>query len=218
MKKLILGSTLAVAFSLGAFAQGQISLDNTLNTNASKTATANGLVWIGATTASAVLLGSATDPNFAASSAISGNAEDDINIQLLGGSSVGSMAVIQTWLMSDGSAFGDNIFAQASEYGLIIDPAGASLTVSGVALSGIATMEVLAWAGTYNSYAAAVGNTYAGSTGAFLNPVSSAGPPPGPATALSGMPALILTNVPEPTTFALMGFGSLSLLLFRRRK
>jgi len=218
MKKLILGSTMAVAFAVGAFAQGTVTLDNSANTSLSTSATGNGLVWIGANVGSAVLLGSPTDPNIAASSAITGNPEDDINVQLLGGSSAGSLSVIATWLISDTTAWGDNIYAQGNQYGDILDPLGNTYSVPHVAVGTTATLEVLAWAGTYTSYAAAVGNTYVGSTGVFSNPTGGAGAPPGPPAGLSGMPALVLTPVPEPTTFAMIGLGLASMLAVRRRK
>ncbi len=53
----------------------------------------------------------------------------------------------------------------------------------------------------------------------FQNPTSN----PGGCTAragvrnLTGMPSVVLTTVPEPTTFAIAGLGIASLLAFRRR-
>lgn len=220
MKKLILGSTLAVAFAVGAFAQGTVTLDNSANTSLSTSATANGLVWIGANVGSAVLLGSPTDPYLAQSAVISGNpGEDDVNVQLLGGSSAGSLSVISTWLYSDTTAFGDNIYALAPTYGVLLDPLGATLAVPNVAVGTTATLEVLAWTGNYNTYAAAAAaGQYVGTTGAFSNPTGGNGAPPAPPSGLGGLPALVLTPVPEPTTFAMMGLGLASVLAFRRRK
>ena len=63
------------------------------------------------------------------------------------------------------------------------------------------------------------GTPYIGSTGPFQNATANpAGDPPPTPPNLTGWDApIILTVVPEPTTFALAGLGAAALLIFRRR-
>jgi len=69
-------------------------------------------------------------------------------------------------------------------------------------------------AGAYSTYSGVL--AFANGTGG--NPVAS---PPGVAAAITGIDPLgknlDLTPIPEPATLALVGLGSLSLMLFRRR-
>jgi len=99
--------------------------------------------------------------------------------------------------------------------GTLFDGSGNTYQVPGTSAAGgsVATFEVEGWTGNgVNSYASAVTK---GITASFTESVNSAGNPT--LTVLNNMPLLNLTSVPEPATFAMMGLGGLSLLLFRRR-
>jgi hypothetical protein len=100
--------------------------------------------------------------------------------------------------------------------GSLYDQSGNTYQVPGTSAAGgsIATLEVEGWTGNgVNSYASAVTK---GITASFTESVNSAANPT--LTTLNNMPLLNLTSgVPEPATFAMMGLGGLSLLLFRRR-
>jgi len=99
--------------------------------------------------------------------------------------------------------------------------AGAAINIPGVAAGGVATIRLQMWfdgstsAGLFPTYAAAfAGNGFTADVTFLQNTGNPPLTPPGP---LNGMPNVILTNIPEPSTLALAGLGIASLLVFRRR-
>jgi len=200
MKKQILTGILALGTAVGALAQGTVTFDNG-NANAAATPTSPnfGLVFTGGSNAP-VPLG------------------QDINLTLLGGASAGAMANIATFLLADGTATLDWGFLQGP--GQFSDPNGNVYNVPGVAASGTGTFQVEAWLGQDTSYAAALADGSAHGTSGIYTEVTGGGTIP-PASIGDNMPSFTLTLpgvVPEPTTFALLGLGASTLLLFRRKK
>lgn len=89
--------------------------------------------------------------------------------------------------------------------------------VTGVASSGTAFLQVLAWTGapTYGAAPQRVSIIWSQAIGTADNP----GPPilPGAPKALN-IPGAVVVPVPEPSTIALAGLGLAGLLALRRRK
>jgi|SRR6266850_1422665 len=188
MKKSILESLLG-ALAVGAYAQGQIALDNFSNTSTAPSAAANGLFWL-STAGSPVLI------------------NQDFNAAFYGGANSSSLALLSLFLLSDGSAVHDNAFP-----GKFSDPTVNVYTIQGATTS--AFFQIQAWTGNFNSYAAAVaGGSAAAQSPVFVNPVEL---PPGPPADFINMPAMVLSTVPEPSIFALAGLGC-SVLLWRWRR
>jgi hypothetical protein len=102
--------------------------------------------------------------------------------------------------------------------------AGNAINVPGVAAGGTATIRLDMWydnaAGNlFASYAAAQAGGGSWGTVTFENPTSNpGGVPPSPDQQLTGMPAITLAPVPEPSTMVLTGLGVGALWLLRRRK
>jgi len=203
MKKQILTGIIALGTAVGALAQGTVTFDNgNANAAAGPSAANFGLVFTGGSNAP-VPLG------------------QDINLTLLGGASAGSLSTIATYLLADGTATLDWGFGQNP--GQFADPNGNVYAVPGVALGGTGTFQVEAWLGQDTSYAAALADGSAhGTSGLYTSATGGGGSPPGaPISIGDAMPSFTLTLpgvVPEPTTFALLGLGASSLLLFRRKK
>ena len=101
---------------------------------------------------------------------------------------------------------------------------GGTLTLQPLAAGGGIDYVVMGWTGTAAGFDAAIAagamaNVSAKFASATGNPTTV---PPGTATPLSGsfggMVLSPVTQVPEPSTFALAGLGAAALLIFRRRK
>jgi hypothetical protein len=99
--------------------------------------------------------------------------------------------------------------------------AGGTRLVPGVAEGNPASLQVRAWDGGFATYelAFADGTGSLGKTAVFSNPTGGpATSPPSTPAFLSGWTSqLVVTAVPEPSTFALAGLGLAGLLIFRRR-
>ena len=156
------------------------------------------------------------DASSAADVSIGGviNTTQDLNLQLLEGSTAGTATtVLATLLVSDGTAAGD-----ISTFGFIYDNSANSVYP---APQGSDYFQILAWTGSYTSYAAAQASAtvgeYAGASAVF-NEAIPLQPPATPPT-LTGIGIINLTQVPvpEPGTLAMAGVGLASMLLFRRR-
>ncbi len=205
MKRKILSGIAIAGLATCAFGQGVI-LQNTANSGGSA-ATSNGLLY----------------KNVGGVVSLFDGYNYNIGATVLGGSSVGSMVAIGTFYPGNN---GGNAFTGADLGKFTLGALGATTTISGVGAGGLAFIEIQFWdynsplaTGTYTSYAAALAGgdytaqvTFSNATG---GPATS---PPSTPVALTGMPSVILSQVPEPATFALAGLGIASLLAFRRRK
>lgn len=202
MKKLMLTVAAVAGMAVGVQAQG-ILLDNTLNSNPSSAATSGGLVWI----------------NNGVTTTLFDGFNYNLGLTVLAGNSSGSLAALANGTVYpglNGTVYTGNDIGKFQQ--------NPSVTFdTGVGQAGSAWVQIEAW--TFDTPGASGSHTYAGATGAgdyrgtvtFQNNTSKASPPV-PDQPLTGMPALILSQVPEPATFAIVGLGLGSLLLFRRRK
>jgi len=195
MKKQILTGIIALGTAAGALAQSSITFDNS-GANAAGTVTSpdHGQLFV-----NGVPLG------------------QDINLTLLGGANAGSMSTIATYLLADGTA--DLDWGFLATPGQFADPNGNVYAVNGVAAGGTATLQVEAWLGLDTSYAAALADGSAvGTSGIYTSPTggTTAGGAIPPVSIGDNMPAFNVKAAPEPATFALLGLGASSLLLFRR--
>src|SRR5205814_2246536 len=131
------------------------------------------------------------------------------NAAFYAGTDSSSLSRLATFLLSNGTAAVDNHFGP----GTFADPAGKGYTFS-VPFS--IFVQIQAWTGDFNSYAEAVnGGALTAQSPVFANPVDV---PPGQQADLTGMPAMVLSSIPEPSTLGLGAFGALLLLLNRLRK
>jgi hypothetical protein len=187
MKKTLL--CLLMGFTAAVYAQCFIFLDNINNNSPDPLATANGLFWLSTGGTPALI-------------------NQDFNAAFYGGSTSNSLSLIKTFLLSNGSASGVTAFGP----GTFLDPTGNEYPVAGAFTSGF--FQVQAWTGNFNSYAAAVAaHAPAAQSPIFVNAVAC---PTAPPPDLYNMPAMILSGVPEPSTFALAALGGLCALLLRR--
>src|SRR6266704_3112349 len=129
MKKTTLSAFL-LGLTVGAYAQGLIYLDNVTNTNTNPAATANGLFWL-STGGAPVLI------------------NQEFNAAFYGGASSNNLALLEIFLLSNGTAAHDNPFP-----GVFIDPTGNSYRIQGAISS--AFFQIQAWTGNFDSYAAAL--------------------------------------------------------------
>jgi len=186
MKKLPL-SGLVVWLTATACGQGQLILDNLANTSTNPFATSNGLFWL-LTAGTPVLI------------------NQDFNAAFYAGTDSSSLSLLATFLLSNGTAIGDNSFGP----GTFVDPSGKNY---GFPSTTTVFVEIQAWIGNFSSYAAALSaDALTAQSPIFVNRVDV---PPGPAADLTGMPAMVLA-VPEPSTFVLGGVGCLCALLLCR--
>jgi hypothetical protein len=191
MKKVILTAFAAAGLSIYGYGQGVISIDGSLGTKTE----INGVV----------------------------NTTQDINFELLAfnGSTYVPVATLLLSVASGDSGVG-GVPAGATEPaaldiganadGTIYDANGNTYVVPGSVVGVAQNFEAEGWLGN-TTYALA---TTSGITAVFSETPGAAASPI--LTVLNNMPLLNLTSVPEPATFAMMGLGGLSLLLFRRRK
>jgi hypothetical protein len=185
MKFTILTAIVCI-LAVRAEAQGRVVLDNVQNSCTDPSTAANGLFWLKTSDTTGPIL-----------------INQDFNAAFYGGSDSSSLSLLASFLLSNGSAAGDNAFGP----GKFIDPAGNGYTIPGATTS--AFFQVQAWTGTFNSYASALsGGAFASQSPVFLNPVSI---PPGTAPGLTGMPAMVM-SVPEPSTFLLAELGAFALV------
>jgi len=192
MKKLYL-TIAATGVAVMAFCQGAVvALDNFGNSSTSPTASSDGLFWL------------STD-------GIPSLINQDFNAAFYGGADSGSLSLLATFLLSDGTATGVN----GVRPGTFVDPKGTPYHVPGATIASTeAFFQIQAWTGNYPSYAEAVmGGSPAAQSPIFLNPLYN---PTGPPADMVGMPAIVL-GVPEPSTLALVGLGGLCALVFLRR-
>ena len=195
MKKTILTALAVTGIATGAFAQGSINLsDAPINPGV---ATDNATAWV---------TGSVTFQIWWLAGVGNQSAINAINAADLAGNGAQAISLLTT----------DGFTQEAS--GLTATVSGGTFTynLNGVALPNIptATQNTFAIVGIFGALQGAI--AFANGDGGNLAAV-----PAGTPANLDGWNTLgqnlILSPVPEPTTMALAGLGSLSLFLFRRR-
>jgi hypothetical protein len=217
MKKIILTSVVTMGLAAGVFAQGSIAVDNSANTESisigANQAAGQGDFYSGALTLQVYYLDTTTLP---------ANITSDANLQTTG------LAAYNN-LLTDGFV----LAATYADITITANNAGVfslgALNIPGATAGSDIALALVAWTdGTTVGSTATPSASYATSTSggvfAFENPTanytSSPIPPPAALTGWDGPNDLVMvpTAVPEPTTMALAGLGSLSLFLLRRKK
>jgi hypothetical protein len=215
MKKILLTTVAMAGVSVASYGQGVINFDGSNNSSTSLNATTEGSLFINGVQ----------------------DTTKDVNAELLGGASAGSLVPIVTLLLSDtGNPTVTSLFGSTQPAlgditsvngGNVWDNSGNAYQFSGnggspaIAAGVTAFFEIEAWTGNYATLAAAeasgLSTIYFGTSTVFTEPLGSA---VGTEQDLENSPALNLTPavVPEPGTMALAGLGSLSLFLLRRKK
>jgi len=143
--------------------QGRITLDNLSNTSTNISATANGLFWLAAGGTPTLII-------------------QDFNAAFYAGTDSSSLSPLATFLLSDGTAAGDN----SGGPGTFADPTGKEYTVG----FSSAFFQIQAWTGNFNSYASAIiGGAATAQSSVFSNPL---GIPPAAAAELFNCPLWFL--------------------------
>jgi hypothetical protein len=187
MKKIILCTCVVAGLATASFGQGVIYFDGSNNTSTSPTAPSEGSVFLNG------VLDKSTD----------------INAELLWSSTAnGTFSSVVTLLLSQAtssstSALGttQSAVGDVSEYGsgILIDTSGNAYIIPTIGSGSTGYFEVLAWTGSYSTYAAAqVGGALTGNSGVFSEVLASA---TGTANDIEGMPALNLTPAGSPAGF-----------------
>jgi hypothetical protein len=176
---------------------GSFSIDNYNNVNSTENAASSGLVWLGNTFGTATLL------------------NQDINIAVYDGSSL-VVALLLTPSYPNGPAAGDGTTFGGGEF---VDTSSSTYYDTLAAGGATRTLTLDLWTGSATTYANVVAGAgiYA-ATATFSQPLGNGGTPASSSTDFTGMPAMVMLPVPEPTTLALAGLGGAALLAFRRRK
>jgi len=195
MKTLLLSLALT-GLAASAFAQGAaIALDNNANNNTSPTATSGGLFF----------LDTGGGPQLIT---------QDFSAAFYGGTDSANLTLLQSFFGT--ATLGDN----AAGPGTFTDLSGTGYPVPGTTTASTsAFFRIEAWLGSFTTYSAATaaGFPYTRASSVFANPVKA---PPDAPPDFTAMPAVCLCclSCPEPSTFALAGFGAAALFIFRRRK
>jgi len=147
----------------------------------------------------------------------------DLNLELLVGTGGTANIDVVTLLLSDTTANPTTALGT-------VQPAKGDISTSGgdiadqtidpyLVAAGTADYQVLAWTGSFSSYAAAqAGGAAVGSSPVIAFPVTgapAAGAPP--VTIDLAAPINLTAVIPEPSTMAMAGVGLASMLFFRRR-
>jgi len=202
MKKFIVTTLVVAGLALGAFAQGQLDINNSVNggyvTLADGSSNYSGPLNIQVWVVSSSLQGVNTVG--AAWSAVQADY-----------TSVSAGSLQGTVSTGCGTAYGQS--AGVFDYGVI--------NMAGVAYSSSPELALVGYTGASWGASGSLGGiivfqqpiTTAGSTGSLAFPAEPSGWDTEGDTGL----ALIAAPVPEPATFAMMGLGAAAMLIFRRR-
>jgi len=202
MKKTLLTLAVLTGLSAGLYAQG-VYLNNSDNLGATDpTLTSGGVIFVDNT-----FNDGPTFPHAVLDTT-------DVNLTLLGGSSAGSLTPVVTLTVGGGGADGD-----IPAGGWLLDPSASVYTIPGVANNAVGYFQLQMWIGNDASYAAASTDPLAliAQSVVFQNPTAGGGTPPIPPPNLDGMPSMVLSPIPEPSTLALAGLGAAALMFLRRR-
>jgi hypothetical protein len=196
MKKTLIAAALFAGLSTGVYAQGTITLNNGFNTSTSTSAISNGLLFT-------------TGPGGVVSLE-----QGNVSIEMLAGTigqPANSLTPIVTILgaANGGDGDGGGQFTDFSANGVY------NLASAGVGAGATAEIELEIWEGSATTFAAAQNSLANTGSALFDNATGGGTTPP---TSLTGMPAIILSSTPEPSTIILGGLGAAALLAFRRRK
>jgi hypothetical protein len=159
------------------------------------------------------------------------NTTKDLNLELLYGTSAGSVTTpVVTLLLSTSATPASTPIAIGGTYaalsdisflGTIADPSGVTYSLPG----GVTDFfQVLAWSGSYQSYAAALASgvtgEFAGTSSVFSESIpasSTAFPADISSVGVVGLTQVPTTIIPEPSTLAMAGVGLASMLFMRRK-
>jgi len=200
MKRVLLTGAAICAFTFGAFAQGLINVGNNTEGQYVSLTTA-GNYYTGNYSLEVWMLNGAAVP-----ADLTG-----VNGSVAGGAPADAVLLADTFKLETTftGAMSGGLFSQGSLNMVDTVPHGANV--------------VLALA-IWNTSSAWVDGVPRG-VAVFANPVGDPAPlvgPPGLPAELTGWTALtsdlVMTAIPEPSTFALAGLGAAALLIFRRRK
>ena len=225
MKKLIVTTLATTAVALGALAQGSIGTVSTLQTGLTY-----GVGQSDPNTAANWYVGNISLEVFYAP--LASDTQIQINaINLLDGTPGGGVAALALMTsLADGFVLASSSTLHGLTLGAVTDAVGSGPNGTGYFNNGIGSVGLPGAATGANAWLAfyAVGTgAYAGYSGvlAFANNTGgnpNASPTPGLPANITGIDPLNLNldltpAVPEPATMALIGLGSLSLMLFRRK-
>lgn len=196
MKKLLFISLMTM-LAWSGLGQGTIRWDSSGNTSRDPFATSNGQWWV------------AEHQDAGRRKLLN----QDVNAQLFGGTVSGQLFPIATLLLMDHSADGDITLLGNGQF---LDHSGREYAIPGSVANDTAIFKIEAWSGHYSSLQMALSSGDSvlwGITQEFTQLLGGAGTP---APGLHNMPALILTDMPEPGSAILVTVGLLFATLQRR--
>jgi hypothetical protein len=204
MKKLAILSLAAVGLSAGAFAQGSVNLDD------------SGISpGVALTTAGNYYTGTFGLSVYVLNGAVPGNINNLSGVNASGAfANMISAGYILEKTFTGLTMSNPGVFSLSEVHMPDVSPAGSTTTIA-----------LVAWTGSGATFGTAVGVVGGpmGGTITFANPTVDYTQQPAPTPPdLTGWNALgkdlIMSQVPEPSTFALAGLGAAALMAIRRRK
>ena len=226
MKKLVITAVITLGLTVSSFAQGYFNFDNSANFDGSINAAISTVGPLGHAGEGAIGAAIGSDLSFA-------TPNYDVSFLWLNGTAnVGSPLTPSQFITAGallplgiGNTSPPNFASYIAVTGDEADGAGITsagngyTSLSGEADGQLITLQLIAWYDpTGNTtFAAALAAGY-NTGGSALRQIRLAAGTDLTVADLSGFAGFQVQAVPEPTTFAMMGLGALSLVLFRRRK